>query len=340
VVSGQVMVDGVAAGHVPENSLVRVTGPAPAALRLADGSYVQLAPESEAVIRGSADDAWRVVELLWGSGSFSVHDVDGRFRVETPVASITALGEKFSVELQPWDNQGDETMSSRIIAALALAVSTGVVQVDIQGTTHQVFFGERQVFAADKPTKDKTPSPPSGDMLGFTMKGNPAALERTFPGINAALLLSEEQMKKLHAARAETIGSDAAKEAGKLLKSDPNATEAQREAAKKTLNELRSELQNKVRVVLTADQQTLVQKLNDTSIEIHKKVREALEAEFSAAKGNDEAQKEVYEKYRKQLQDEFNTQIIQVLSPAQLEAVKKAAEAQKAAAENPDKGKK
>jgi RNA polymerase sigma factor (sigma-70 family) len=187
--------------------------------------------------------------------------------------------------------------------------------------------------SAVKEGKKKGASLPSGDILGFKTKGHPFALERTFPGINGALLLTDEQSQKIAAARAETIETEAVKTATMTLKSNPNATNAEKEAAQKVIQEARAKLEEKVAGILTAEQKVLVERINTAAQELQQSVLEEYQAEFTAAKGNAEQTEEVRKKLLEKLRTDFPQKLNGILSPEQKTAFEKAAAAQKAAEE-------
>jgi colicin import membrane protein len=178
--------------------------------------------------------------------------------------------------------------------------------------------------------KEKKPTLPSGDMF-FTQKGQPFALERTFPGIQAALMLTDEQKLKLQTAREETVGSEAIREAGRNIKGNANATEAEKEAAKKLAAEARAKLEQQIASILTADQKALVEKLNTAAQDAHKTAADSLQAEFTASKGNKEQMAEVQKKMKEEARAEFERKLVGLLNAEQRAAVEKAAAAQKAA---------
>jgi hypothetical protein len=70
--------------------------------------------------------------------------------VLTPVGVVTVLGTEFSVELRPGQQQGGgATMQGRTIAAMAVAVAFGSVEVDVGGRTYTLLGGQSQVYAKD-----------------------------------------------------------------------------------------------------------------------------------------------------------------------------------------------
>jgi Spy/CpxP family protein refolding chaperone len=188
------------------------------------------------------------------------------------------------------------------------------------------------VVAPAEAQKEKKPSLPPGDLF-FTMKGQPFAMERTFPGVVGALLLTDEQKLKLHAALDETVRSEAVQSAGKTVKTDPNATEAQKEEARKLIQEARAKLQQQVAGILTQEQKTLVERLNTAAVEAHQVAREKLEAEFIAAKGDKPKTEEVQKKVREEAVAEFSRKLVGLLTAEQRQGLEKAAEQQKKAEE-------
>lgn len=195
-----------------------------------------------------------------------------------------------------------------------------------------VAMGLLLIAAAALAQKEKKPSLPSGDLF-FTMKGQPYALERVFPGVQGALLLTDEQKRKLHDALAETVRSEAVQEAGKQIKLDPNATEAQKEEARKLIQEARTKLQQQVAGVLTEAQKTLIEKLNTAAVQAHQSAREKLDADFAAAKGDKPQHAEVEKRMKEEALAEFNRKLVGILTAEQRQGMEKAAEQQKAAEE-------
>lgn len=200
-----------------------------------------------------------------------------------------------------------------------ILVAMGVISVAVLG----------QVLADQK---GKSGPLPSGDVLGFVGKGGrPMALEQTFPGLIGALMLTDEQKQKIQEARDEIFGSEAVQAAGRKGKLDPNATEADKEAARSAMEEARRKLEAKVSNILTADQRALVTRINTAAEEVQKAVRDSLEQQFVAAKGNDNLREELQKQSREKLVTEMASKLAGVLTADQHAAYLKAAEEQKAA---------
>ena len=179
--------------------------------------------------------------------------------------------------------------------------------------------------------KEKSPSLPPGDMF-FTGKGDqPVALERTFPGIAGAMMLTDEQKQKLHSVKEEIMGRAAVREAAQTLKTNPNATDAEKTAARKTIDEARTRMQKEVAEILTPDQKRLVEKINIAAAEAQRSAAEKYEAEYASAKGNEAQLAEINKKIQDEAREEFSRKMNNILTPEQKESWQKAAAAQKVA---------
>ena len=152
VVSGSILVDGVASDVIRPGARLSVTGPVAAVIRLPDASQTQLEPDSELVVHGPVGDARQTVELLRGEGRFSIPEGRGRFCVDTPVGLITVLGTEFTVDLRSKERSstGASDMKLRLAQILTVAVVFGTVEVDVGGKKYVLLGGESRVFAADK----------------------------------------------------------------------------------------------------------------------------------------------------------------------------------------------
>lgn len=184
--------------------------------------------------------------------------------------------------------------------------------------------------------KGKTPGLPPGDMF-FTAKGRPYALERTFPGIVAAFMFTEDQKSALNDAYYETVGAPDIREQGASLKSK-GASDAERESYRKLMEDARAELDKEVTRILTPEQKALIPKIQAAAEEAQKKAREALAADLGI-KGEKSNTPEMQEKLRVEAEDNFVQELEKFLTPAQMEAVRQAAVAQKDADEQARKKK-
>jgi len=334
VVAGAVEVEGTPATRVLDDAPLRVVGDGPAVIELAGGTQVELAVSTAAVIRPPDNRTGQVLELLEGGGRFRVpHQANRPFRVETCNGSVTTLGTDFEVNLWSTEGKGDQDMSFRSLFVLAVAVVTGMVDVEVPGQKLVLSAGSQKVFGAEpQKQKDSGHWLPSGDMLGFTGKGGePFALERSVPGVLGALLLTSEQKQKMSAAAAETIQSEKVRAAVVLAKLNPNATQAQKEEAQKLVAEARGKLRQLVGQILTAEQKKLVADINTAAEQARREVSESLQAEQAPDKHDEPAMKRWREQVHQRTDAAMQKRIVAMLSPAQKAAFEQAAAAQAAA---------
>src|SRR2546421_11843304 len=192
------------------------------------------------------------------------------------------------------------------------------------------------LLIAAKPAK--APSLPPSDIF-FTMKGQPFALERSFPGITAAFIFTEDQKTALNEAYQQTVASPEIRTKGSSLKNNSAATDADREAVHTQIEDARAELQKRVATILTPEQKALIPKIQNAAEEAQKNAREASSADFAAAKGDQAKAKDLREKIRVEAEDQFARQLEKFLTAAQMEAVRAAAEQQHQAEEQARKNK-
>jgi len=192
------------------------------------------------------------------------------------------------------------------------------------------------MIAAAKPAK--APSLPPGDMF-FTMKDRPFALERMFPGITAAFMFSEEQKTALNEVYQQTVGSPEVRAKASSLKNNPAATDADRETVQRQMEDARAELQKRVDKILTPEQKALIPKIQNAATEAQKGAREAFAPDFAVAKGDKAKSDDLRERVRVEAEDQFVQQLQKFLTPAQIEAVRQAAEQQQQADEQARKNK-
>jgi ferric-dicitrate binding protein FerR (iron transport regulator) len=148
VVSGRVLIDGVEVVHVPDDLPLEVGGEEDAVIRLPDGSHAELAPASFAVLRQRGRGR-KLVELDRGRGTFHVEKGRNRFRVNTPLGSVSALGADFSVELQPDldEEEGDDPLNKRSALLMVVAALVGQVEVESGGQHYVLAAGQKKTFA-------------------------------------------------------------------------------------------------------------------------------------------------------------------------------------------------
>ncbi len=172
-----------------------------------------------------------------------------------------------------------------------------------------------------------------GNLGGFplwTAKKSPLA-GPFIPGLNAALLLTEEQKPKLFAARDETLGNEQLQKLAGSIKQNPNASEADREAARRAYDEARGQFKERVDAILTADQRKLIASISTVFEEVSGATSEAFRDRFAQLKGDKASAAEVYKEANEKTAKDFKTRLEGLLSKDQWAALNQA-EAEEVAA--------
>lgn len=144
------------------------------------------------------------------------------------------------------------------------------------------------------------------------------------PGLNAALLLSDEQIIKLQAARQETIDNEQIRPR-KDKEKDANLPEAEKEARRKAVQEAYSDLRIKASNILTPEQRRLIEQINAAHLEATTAANAEFEGQLTMAKGNEELQKSLQQQKRDRIAENFKNKLDAVLSPEQKQAWENAA---------------
>jgi len=181
------------------------------------------------------------------------------------------------------------------------------------------------------------------DLAGFPLlwsaKKNPLA-GPFIPGLNAALLLSDEQKEKLITARQETLGNEKLQSLGAKVKQNPNASEAERDAAQKAQEEARGQFLTRVEGILTPDQRKLVGIINTIFEEVLTATGEAYHDRFAQLKGDKAGLEDLRKESQEKTFKDFRARLEGTLSKEQWAALTKAAQAEEAVAKNSVKIKK
>jgi hypothetical protein len=177
--------------------------------------------------------------------------------------------------------------------------------------------------------KEKPPG--TLDLPYWTLKGQPA--RQCVPGLNAALLLTTDQKQRLAAAWEETVLSDAVTAAARTVKTDPNATAAQKQAALETIAGANSQFHQSLQTILTPEQKTLIERINALYVEAQKAAADPFQADFAAAKGNKEETERIRGEVRARIESDLEQRLASVLTPDQRAAMQKAAADEKRAVE-------
>jgi ferric-dicitrate binding protein FerR (iron transport regulator) len=148
IVSGSALVDQKKDGFIAENSVIECVAGAPATIQFPDGSIMELASSSSTVMHR------RGVELKAGKATFQiqkVNDASDAFSVKTAVGTVSVLGTKFSVELEPHGrNTNGGTDMKRAAMIMAVSVLAGSVSVNYNGSNYVLAMGQSQAFGEDK----------------------------------------------------------------------------------------------------------------------------------------------------------------------------------------------
>jgi len=342
VMAGTVEVAGVPVTRIAENDALRVVGDQVAVIRLADGSRAELSPSTSAVIRGQIGLAPHVIELLEGGGRFHVPRAARALCIETAGGSVTAAATDFQVNLWSTQGKGDDEMRFRSLFVLAVAVSTGLVEVNSPEEQCVLSAGSRAVFGAEAPVggkvKDLGSWLPRGDALGFMQKDRPFALEQVLPGVTGAVRVTDEQKKQLAAAIEETIDRREVRAAIAAAKLNPNATEAQKQEGRRLIEQARAELQKRAGQILTPAQKTLIEKINAAAAEAHRQTSEAMQDDLLAVKSDPSRKDKVQKEFQQRVRAAMESRVLGLLDADAQAAFKKAAAAQAASAKPPKKG--
>jgi|GEM_PF-641253 hypothetical protein len=180
----------------------------------------------------------------------------------------------------------------------------------------------------------------SGFPLLWSAKKTPLATP-FIPGLNAALLLSEEQKERLLTAREEILQNEKLQQLGAKVKSNPNATEAERDAVQQAQAQARDQFKARVESILTTGQRTLVEQLNTVFDESLTAAQEAYRGQIEQVTKTDKARlEELRREVRETAVKNFKTRVEGMLTKEQWAALQKAAAAEEAVAKNAVKVKK
>src|SRR3954464_14812896 len=100
---------------------------------------------------------------------------------------------------------------------------------------------------AAKPAK---PAPQRPASPFFKPTGEPFELEKPFPGITAALMLTDQQKTALRQAHQQTVRNPDLRNKISALEIKPDATEAERNAVRTEMEKARVELRQRIAAIL------------------------------------------------------------------------------------------
>ena len=149
------------------------------------------------------------------------------------------------------------------------------------------------------------------------------------PGLNAVLMLSDEQKEKLVTAQHETVNSETVQEAGRRVKTNPNASEAERQAARETMEQAQTDFRVRVAAILTAEQKALIENINAAYEDVRNAVGQEFQPRYAAAKGNEQEAAKVRIEAQEKTEADFLRRLAGMLSSEQNLALAKAAAEEK-----------
>ena len=167
----------------------------------------------------------------------------------------------------------------------------------------------------------------------FKPTGEPFELEKPFPGVTAALMLSDEQKIALQQAHQQTVRHPDLRNKISAMELKGKPTEAERQAIEKQMQEARVELRKRVEAILSPQQRALAEKIQDAAVEAEHEANEVFDAEFEAARKDPANTKDLRDKARVEAEDLLVQKLEKFLTPAQMQAIERSATEQRAAQE-------
>lgn len=165
---------------------------------------------------------------------------------------------------------------------------------------------------------------PLGDYPFWTSKKR-SSTGQFVPGLNAVLQITDAQKEQIVAARDEMSNDEGAKAARGLSKNDPSVTAEQREKARAAMDAATARLQAKVATILTAEQKALIEKINAAYAAAVEDVGIIYADKFASVKADEAARKRLQDDKNQDTEEHFLRKLDALLSPAQKEAMKRAA---------------
>jgi hypothetical protein len=187
---------------------------------------------------------------------------------------------------------------------------------------------------AAKPAKSPplTPAP-----VFFKPTGEPFELEKPFPGVTAALTLSDEQKIALQQAHGQTVRNPQLRNQISGLERKDNPTDAERRSVATQMDEARVELRKRVEAILSPQQRELAEKIHDAAVAAEHEANEIFDAELDAARNDPAKAGDVRKKAWVEAEDLLVQKLEKFLTPAQMQAIQRSAAEQRAARETAPK---
>jgi len=197
----------------------------------------------------------------------------------------------------------DPRMDTRLVLAI-LALAAGVAA------------------PARAQVKDRADTSP---LALWSAKGTPLIVRQYVPGLNGALLLSNEQIVELYEAWRQTVDHPALLEKGKAVKANPQPSEELLRDLRLAYEAAHGKLQSRVASILKPDQKELMLRLEV----LYGQARESVNADLAPELARVKANMLEFDQYllleKDRLAAEFVTRVNQILTPDQRAAMEKAA---------------
>jgi hypothetical protein len=145
------------------------------------------------------------------------------------------------------------------------------------------------------------------------------------PGLNATLQITDAQGQQIAAASDEMANDEAVKAARGISKNDPSVTAEQREKARAAVEAATTRLHEKVAKILTPEQNALIEKINAAYAAAVEDTGIVYADKFASVKADEAARKRLQEEKNEDTEEQFLHKLDALLTPAQKEAMKRAA---------------
>lgn len=182
-----------------------------------------------------------------------------------------------------------------------------------------------KLAASSGGAEGKSKRPEVGDYPFWSVKKR-GFVTQLAPGLNAVLQLTDAQKEQIAAARDEMSRDEAVKAARGISKNDPAVTAEQREKARAVFDAASARLREKVDAILTPEQSALIAKINSAYATAVEEIATVYEAKSGAVKNDEAARKRMQEEKNQDTEDQFLHKLDTLLTPAQKDAMTRAAE--------------
>ena len=146
------------------------------------------------------------------------------------------------------------------------------------------------------------------------------------PGLTAALQLTTSQKDQIAVARDEMAQDEAVKAARGVSKNDPSISPEQRQTARATLEKATSRLQERVAGILTHEQKTLIEKVNEAHAAAVEETGVVYADKFGSVKADEAARRRIQEEKNQDIEEQFLHKLDGILTASQKEAMNSAAQ--------------